>query len=269
MEYVTVAGVDVPALGLGTWPMKGKECRRAVETALDLGYRHIDTAQLYGNEAAVGEAIRDSTVDRDDVFLVTKVHRDNLAYRDVLDSVQGSRERLGTHIDLLLIHSPSRRVPLEASIRAMNELQDDGLVSHIGVSNFSVTQLEEAIATSRTPIITNQVEYHPYARRDELLAFCIDEGIMLTAYSPVAKGRVAKDTLLQDIGDRHGKTATQVALRWLVQQDMVSAIPKSANPSRQAENIDIFDFVLSTDEMNQIFELQATLVDRLRARLGL
>ncbi len=269
MEHVTVRGVEVPALGFGTARLTGNDCRGAVEDALELGYRHVDTAQMYDNEAAVGDAIADSTVDRGEIFLVTKVHRRNLAYEDVLDSVADSLDRLGTAIDLLLIHAPSRTVPVAESIEAMNEFQETGSVSHIGVSNFSVGQMEEAIDASETPILTNQVEYHPFEDRGELLAFCIENGIVLTAYSPLAKGRVAGNDVLEGIGERHGKTEAQVALRWLLGQEMVVAIPKAASHEHRAENVDVFDFELTDEEMERIFELQGGLLSRLRERLGL
>lgn len=269
MEYVNTQGVDVPALGFGTYPMKGEECRSAVETALDVGYRHIDTAQMYENETAVGRAIANSSVDRADVFLVTKVLRRNLAYDDVVESVERSLDRLDSDIDLLLIHSPSNTVPVEESIGAMNELQDDGHVEHIGVSNFSVGQMEAAIDASETPILTNQVEYHPFHSQEDVLEFCITNGIMLTAYSPVARKEVIGNDTLQEIGERYGRTEAQVTLRWLIQQEMVSAIPKASSREHQEENFDVFDFELTSEEMDRIFELQGGLVARLRDRLGL
>jgi len=265
MEYVTVQGVEVPAIGFGTARMEGKVCR----DALDLGYRHVDTTQMYDNEAAVGDAIAASAVNRDEIFLVTKVHRRNLAFEDVLDSVELSMNRLGTNIDLLLIHAPSRSVPIGESIEAMNQLQDEDSVDHIGVSNFSVAQMQDAIKASETPILTNQVEYHPFESQEEILEFCIENDVMLTAYSPVAKGNVTGNETLERIADRHGKTEAQVALRWLLQQDMVSAIPKAASRNHRKENLDIFDFELTDEDMEQIFELQGGLLTRLRTRLGL
>lgn len=268
MEYVTVQGVEVPALGFGTAWMTGDECREAVKDALELGYRHIDTAQMYDNENAVGDVIANSPVDRDDIFLVTKVHRRNLAYDDVFSSVEDSLQRLDTDIDLLLIHAPSRTVPTKESIEAMNQLQNRCKVRHIGVSNFSVDQMQEAIDASETPILTNQVEYHPFKDQSTILEFCIENDVMLTAYSPVAKSRVKGNETLQVIGKRYEKTEAKVALRWLIQQENVSAIPKAANPEHREENFDIFDFELTDQEMNQVFELQGGIVTRLRNLLG-
>jgi diketogulonate reductase-like aldo/keto reductase len=269
MDHVTVRGVEMPALGFGTARLTGDDCRRAVEDALDIGYRHVDTAQMYDNEAAVGEAIANADVDREEIFLVTKVHRRNLAYDDVLESVAASLDRLGTTIDLLLIHAPSRTVPIGESIEAMNELQEEGGVRHIGVSNFSIDEMEAAVEASETPILTNQVEYHPREDQADLLGFCIENEIVLTAYSPLAKGRVSGDELLGEIADRHGKTESQVALRWLLQQEMVAAIPKAASHEHRAENLDVFDFELTDEEMRRIFDLQGGLLARLRERLGL
>jgi diketogulonate reductase-like aldo/keto reductase len=269
MEYVTAQGVDVPAIGFGTWPMKGEACRTAVRTALETGYRHVDTAQMYENEEAVGRAIAESDVPRADVFLVTKVLRGNLARDDLLDSVDESLQRLGTGIDLLLIHAPSRSVPVEESIGAMNELQERGSVDHIGVSNFSVDQLREAIDASDTPILTNQVEYHPFESQDEVLEFCIENDVALTAYSPLAEGRVVGNDVLEEIGSRHGKTSAQVALRWLLQQELVVPIPKASGRTHIEENFDVFDFELGDEEVERIFELQGGLLSRMRSLLGL
>ena len=269
MEYVTADGVDVPALGFGTWPMKGDTCRTAVQHALQTGYRHLDTAQMYNNEDAVGQAIADSEVPRDDVFLVTKIRRENLAHDDVLRTVEESRQRLGTDIDLLLIHAPSRSVPIEEPIGAMNELQERGTVQHIGVSNFSVEQMQRAIAASNTPILTNQVEYHPFKSQSEILEFCIENDIVLTAYSPLDRGRVFGNEVLEELGTKYGKTAAQVALRWLIQQEMVAAIPKASDPAHIEANFDVFDFELEDEEMERIFDVQGGLLSRLRTLLGL
>ena len=256
MEHVTVSGVEIPVLGFGTWQLKGDACREAVAHALDLGYRHVDTAQLYGNERAVGEAIAASPIDRDEIFLVTKVRRRNLAPDDLDRTVRESRERLGTDIDLLLIHSPNPNVSLSDSIAVMNDLQDEGLVGHIGVSNFSVSQMREAMDVSATPILTNQVEYHPFVDQSALHEFCLETNRLLTAYSPLAEGAVSGNDTLAAIGEQYGKTVAQVALRWLVQQPNVAAIPKAASETHRAENFDVFDFELTREETARIENLQ-------------
>ncbi|MGQ3413199.1 aldo/keto reductase [Natrinema sp. LN54] len=267
---VIAQGAEVPALGLGTARMTGDDCRRAVETALAIGYRHVDTAQLYDNEAAVGRAIAESEVDREDVFVVTKVHPDNAAPADVRESTQASLERLELQtVDLLLLHGPSDEAPLAETIGAMNDLQRDGLVDHIGISNFGVDGLEDAIARSETPIVTNQVEYHPFHRRDDLLAYCLENEVLLTAYSPLAEGDVVGDERLAAIGEPYGKSAAQVALRWLVQHPFVAAIPKAASREHIEANADIFDFELSPEEMRAVFDLGGGVSERLAAQLGL
>ena len=270
MEYVSVQDIQVPTLGLGTAQMTGRTCREAVKTGLDIGYRHIDTAQMYDNEDAVGAAVTQSSVDRDDVFLTTKINRGNQEYDDVLSSVEQSLGRLETeYVDLLLIHAPSRTVPVEETIEAMNQLQEQDRVRHIGVSNFSVQQTEEAVTASETPIVTNQVKYHPFQSQNDLLEYCIENDVMLTAYSPLARGKVADNDTLSEIGTRYDKTASQVALRWLIQQRTVSAIPKASGRDHLEQNIDIFDFDLTDEETQQVFELQGGLIDKVRSALGL
>ncbi|WP_049889209.1 aldo/keto reductase [Natronolimnohabitans innermongolicus] len=267
---VDVQDASIPALGFGTARMTGPDCRRAVERALEVGYRHVDTAQLYENERAVGEALGASDVDRDDVFVVTKIHRENAAYDDALESTRASLERLGlSTIDLLLLHAPSRHAPLEETVRAMNDLQAEGLVDHVGVSNFSVEQLESARDHSETPIVANQVKYHPYHHQDDLLEYCYQHGICLTAYSPLAEGAVAGDDRLRKIGEPYDKSAAQVALRWLLQQPTVAAIPKAATREHIEANAEVFDFELSVDEMAAVADVGDGLWDRVAAKLGL
>ncbi|WP_254530897.1 aldo/keto reductase [Natrinema gelatinilyticum] len=267
---VIAQGATVPALGLGTARMTGDDCRRAVEVALSLGYRHVDTAQMYDNERAVGRAIAESEVDRDDVFVVTKVHPSNAARSAVHESTRASLERLGLQtVDLLLLHGPSDAAPLEETIDAMNRLQHEGLVEHIGISNFGVDGLEEAMAHSETPIVTNQVKYHPYHQPRDLLRYCIENEILLTAYSPLAVGSVIGDDQLAAIGEPYDKSAAQVTLRWLVQQPYVAVIPKAARRRHIESNADIFDFELSDGEMHEVFEFGGGLSDELAGRLRL
>ncbi|EMA12516.1 aldo/keto reductase [Haloarcula marismortui] len=270
MEYVTTARAEVPALGLGTYRLRGQTCTETVSQALEVGYRHIDTAEYYENQAAIGQALADTAVSRDDLFITTKVWRTNLGYEETKRVARESREKLGLEtIDLLLIHWPSRSVPIKETITAMNELQAAGDVRHIGVSNFSVEQLANAREASETPICTNQVEYNPYTDRSDVLEYCIDHDIMLTAYSPLAKGRVNDDDTLATIGDRYGKSPAQIALRWLIQQQQVAAIPKASSQAHLEANLSIFDFELTDKEMAQIFDLQGGLIGRVRSMLGL
>lgn len=270
MDYETVRGERIPAIGLGTYELEGREGIEAIKRALDLGYRHLDTAELYENETIVGTALGESSVDRESVFLTTKVWKTNLARDDVLASGRRSAEKLGVDVvDLLLIHAPSRSVPIAETVDAMNDLQAEGTVRHVGVSNFSVDQLGEAMAASETPILTNQVEYHPYEDRSELLGFCIENDVLLTAYSPLTKGRVATDSTLIEIGDRYRKTAAQVALRWLVQQPRVVAIPKAGETDHLRENLAVFDFALTDSEMETVAELGGGPLGTLRSLLNL
>lgn len=255
MEYQKIKGEKVPSLGLGTWRLSGKECVRAVERALVLGYRHIDTAQMYANEGEVGRGIQNSGVDREDVFLVTKVRTGNFSHDAVIRSTRESLKKLKTdRVDLLLMHWPNPSVPLEETLGAMTELQEEGSVKHAGVSNFPPSMVEEA--ARHATVFCNQVEYHPYRAQDELLEQAGQMDYLLTAYSPVAKGAVAKDATLREIGEAYAKTPAQVALRWLIQQEKVAAIPKAASEEHLESNLDIFDFELSGEEMERIFALR-------------
>ena len=254
MKYKDIKGERVPSLGLGTWRLGGEECKMAVGRALSSGYRHLDTAQMYGNEREVGRGIEESSVDREEVFLVTKISPGNFARDDALHSSRESIEKLGTdYVDLLLMHWPSRSVPLGETLGAMRELQEEGAVRHIGVSNFSPSLVEEAM--EHAEIFCNQVEYHPYRSQEALLEQSEEKDYLLTAYSPVAKGAVTKDDTLREIGEVHGKSPAQVALRWLVQQEKVVAIPKATGEEHLKSNLEIFDFELGEEEMQHIFDL--------------
>jgi len=255
MEYVEVQGARVPALGLGTWLMTGRECENAVRTALDLGYRHLDTAQIYGNEVDVGRAIEAARVPREELWLTTKIDRARLRRDDVLRTTRESLARLRTdHVDLLLIHWPNPDVPLEETLDAMSQLKAEGAARHLGVSNFPPSLLKRAL--SITPLFCNQVEYHPFLDQRRLHALSAEHDLLLTAYSPLARGEVMSSKVLQQIGKRHGKTPAQVALRWLLQQERVAAIPKALKHEHLVSNLDIFDFELGHDEMRQIGQLQ-------------
>ena len=255
MEYQTIKGEKVPSLGLGTWRLSGEDCVRSVERALDLGYRHIDTAQMYANEDEVGRGIQKSGVDREEISLVTKVWTSSFSYDGVIRSARESLEKLQTeYVDLLLMHWPNPRVPLKETLGAMRELQEEGSVKHVGVSNFPPPMVEEA--TQHAEIFCNQVEYHPYTAQDELLEQAKEMDYLLTAYSPVAGGAAVNDATLREIGKAHGKTPAQVALRWLIQQEKVAAIPKAASEDHLIGNFDIFDFELSDEEMERVFALR-------------
>lgn len=253
----SVHGLSMPILGCGTWRVDSLECYGAVRRALDLGYRHIDTAVAYDNEAAVGRAIATSDVPREDVFVTTKVkgYPNYLSHDAFLQAARGSLERLGLeYVDLLLVHWWHPDGDMAGTCAAMDELVESGDARAVGVSNFSVPRMERALDYLDAPLLTNQIEYHAYRNREDVRAFCLDHGIVLTAYSPLAEGRLVDDGLLASIGARYGKSAAQVALRWLVQQEGVVTIPKATAAEHQRENLEIFDFALTPDEMRRIRE---------------
>jgi 2,5-diketo-D-gluconate reductase B len=249
MHFVEANGAKIPAIGLGTWELRGRTCARLVEQALKLGYRHIDTAQVYENEREVGEGLRASGIRRDDVFVTTKIWTTHFAPNDLERSVKESLAKLHlSEVDLLLLHWPNPRVPLQETLGALARVRQLGLSRHIGVSNFTVALIEEAVAACPEPLVCDQVEFHPYLDQTRVRDACARHGLAVVAYSPVAKGRIKTDQTLARIGRTYGKSAAQVCLRWLVQQN-VSAIPRTSKIERLSENIDIFDFELSAEEM--------------------
>jgi len=264
--YRTVQGSEIPALGFGTYHLPDDQVYDAVSTALDVGYRHVDTAMGYDNEIDVGRAIADSGVPRDELWVTTKLvgYREILFHDNMMDAARNRLEQLDVdYLDLLLIHWWDGASDMERVLSSMAELVDEGLVRHIGVSNFSLEELREAVRVSPVPIFTNQVEYHAYLDRSEMLAFCRANDVLLTAYSPLGQGMVVGDETMAEIGARYGKTAAQVAIRWLLQQEAVSTIPRSANPTHIRSNFDVMDFELTRDEMRRIDELDGPLLYRL------
>jgi diketogulonate reductase-like aldo/keto reductase len=252
---VEANGARIPLIGLGTWDLRGKSCARMVEDALRLGYRHIDTAAMYRNEEAVGEGLRASGVPRDEVFITTKVWSSDLRARDFERSTRESIEKLKVrNIDLLLIHWPNASVPLKETISALCKMKREGLARHIGVSNFDPTLVADALKLATEPLVNNQIELHPYNNQVKTIAASRKAGLAITAYTPIARGRVAGDVLLSRIGKAHGKTAAQVCLRYLVQQSIV-VIPKTSRAERLTENAEIFDFQLTPAEMKEIAAL--------------
>jgi diketogulonate reductase-like aldo/keto reductase len=256
VPLVETNGAKIPAIGLGTFLMQGETATKAVVAALQSGYRHIDTAEMYGNEREVGEGLRAGGVPRDDVFVTTKVWWENLEGGALVRAAEGSLEKLGLdHVDLLLIHWPKPGGALEDWIPELCRAKREGLTRHIGVSNFPVALLDRAVAASDEPLVTNQVEYHPYLDQTKLREACRRHGIALTAYCPLGRAGVLDEPVLRAIAERHGKTVSQVVLRWHIQQPGTIAIPKSGTPKHIAENIDIVDFELSEDEMARISAL--------------
>lgn len=256
MDTITLHGATIPKLGFGTWQLKGDDAYKSVQAALETGYRHIDTAQAYENEQHVGRAMAESGVARSDVWLTTKVWMSNMGPDKMLSSVRESLEKLRTDkVDLLLLHWPNEDYPFEQMIESLNAARDQGLTAQIGVSNYTAAQIDRAVKTSAGPLICNQVEYHPFLDQTPVLQRVRHNGMALTAYSPIAQGKVFGHDVIKAIGRTHGKTEAQVALRWLVQQPDVIAIPRSSKPEHAAANFDVFDFELSDDEMGKIFDL--------------
>jgi diketogulonate reductase-like aldo/keto reductase len=250
---------EIPMLGLGTWENTDPDaCAESVATALEMGYRHIDTAQAYGNEADVGEGLAAADVDREEIFLATKVWIDNLAADDVIETTEASLDRLGVDsVDLMYVHWPSRTYDAEETLGALNELYDDGKIDRIGVSNFEPDQLQEAIEISDAPIVANQVECHPFLQQEELREVCEEEGVELVAYSPLARGDVLENDTLQEIAADHDASAAQVSLAWLRQQG-ITAIPKASSEPHIRDNWQSLSVTLSDEEIDRIQELEQT-----------
>jgi 2,5-diketo-D-gluconate reductase B len=256
MIFIDVQGRKIPALGFGTWQLRGDACRKSIVSALETGYRHIDTAQIYENEDEVGHALKDSTVPRQDIVLTTKIWMNNVRTGDMQQSLTKSLTSLQTdYVDLLLIHWPVKDVSINEQMQALCDVRDQGLAKLIGVSNFTVAQMKEITDTLGVPIACNQVEYHPFLNQRPVLDFVRGHDMVLTAYSPVARGKVMEDKTIGAIAKKYGKTAAQITLRWLVQQERVAAIPKAADPQHAQSNFDIFNFTLTEDEMRSIHAL--------------
>lgn len=255
MEHWSSGDIKIPKLGFGTWLLRGGEAVFAVKKALEAGLRLIDTAQIYKNEREVGEAIRESHVQREDVFLTTKIWRDSLSPELVKKTAGESLERLQTdYIDLLLIHWPHPQFPLAETLAAFEELKKENKIRFIGVSNFPLALMREAKKLCPS-VITNQVEYHPFLSQEALLSSAERSGMFLTAYSPLMRGKITKSRQLMDIGARHKKTAAQVALRWIVEQKNAAALFRSSKEERIRENANIFDFQLSASDRSKLFRL--------------
>lgn len=256
MEFIEILEMKMPVIGLGTWNLRGKECFEATLSALEIGYRHIDTAEMYENESEIGEALAQSLVPRDEIFLTTKVWSTHLQYQEVIRSLETSLKKLKTdYVDLLLIHWPNLNIPLSDTLRAMSYLKNMEMLKFIGVSNFDKDLLMKAQQMSSLPIMNVQVEYHPFLDQKNILSYCQKNNISLTAYCPLARGRELNNPTLEKIASKHKKTVPQVMLRWLIQQKNVVAIPKAKSADHQRLNFDIFDFQLSSDEMSTIFQL--------------
>jgi len=248
--FTLKTGTKIPAIGLGTWQLSGKACADAVKAALRLGYTHFDTAEMYENQEQIGAAIKG--VERKRLFITSKVWHANLGYEDTLAACEQTLKQLGTnYLDLYLIHWPNQAIPMQQTFRALEELHRAGKIKALGVSNFTIGHLKEAMQASSVPLAVNQVEFHPFLNQQELLDFCKKSGIVLTAYSPLARGRVNDDLTIQAIAEKHAKTPGQTALRWCFQKGLV-AIPKASSEAHLRENLAIFDFELDKADMRAL-----------------
>jgi 2,5-diketo-D-gluconate reductase B len=252
MDIVQAQGARIPLVGLGTWELRGRACARIVEQALRLGYRHVDTAEMYDNEREVGEALRASAVARADVFITTKIWPSHFAPLELERAAKASLARLRlAEVDLLLLHWPNPQIPLSETLGALSKVKQAGLARHIGVSNFTVPLLAEAVRLAGEPLVCNQIEMHPFLDQSKVTAACREHGLAVVAYSPIARGSAKKNAVLGRIGAAHGRSAAQVSLRFLVQQG-VAVIPRTSRIERLSENSAIFDFALSDAEMAEI-----------------
>jgi diketogulonate reductase-like aldo/keto reductase len=250
-------GAEMPAIGFGTMEFPGRAAE-LVAHAIAAGYRHIDTARKYGTEEQVGEGIRASGIARDELFITTKVTELDAREADFLRSAETSLKALGLdHVDLLLVHWPQPKVPFTETLGALAKASRRGLTRHIGVSNFTLAMLDEAVRVCPEPLVTNQVEYHAYLPQDRMLSALRRHGMILTAYCPVARGQLLTDPVVGEIARARGKTHAQVCLRWLIQQPMVAAVPRALEEAHIAENLDVFDWSLSEEEMRRISALRS------------
>jgi 2,5-diketo-D-gluconate reductase B len=255
---LNVKGASIPKLGFGTYGMSGSGLQKILVEALRGGFRHIDTAQIYHNEEDVGAAVSEAGIPRADLFITTKVWVSNYAPERFMASVDRSLQQLGTdYIDLLLVHWPNGGAPLESQIEGLNEAARSGRTRHIGVSNYNAAMLDKATTLSERPLVTNQVEYHPYLDQSKLLKTVREKETSLMAYCAMAVGRVFKEPLLKEIAERQKRTISQVVLRWLIQQPHVVTLSRTSKADRIPENFDIFDFSLSAEDMRSISGLHA------------
>lgn len=258
MKIVSANGADIPAIGLGTWELRGEQCASLVAAALQAGYTHIDTAQMYQNEAAAGAGIRASGKDRDSLFVTTKIWPDSYAASDFDRAVDERLDLLDCGpVDLLLLHWPPRAVSMSEAVAGLNRAKRAGLTRHIGISNFTVKQVDEAVALSDAPLVCNQIEYHPLINQDKVRAACERHGLAVTAYCPIARNKVADEPVITEIGQRHDASPAQVALAWLAGHGDVISIPRSSRPERLADNLKALEISLSEDEMAEISALNS------------
>lgn len=259
MEHLQTQGIRIPRLGLGTFRMQGDGCRAAVERALSIGYRHIDTAEMYGNEAAIGAAIASAGVPRNELHLTTKVWHEGLAPEAIRRAFDASLAKLRLDfVDLYLVHWPSPTMSLPAVLETLMKLKEEGRARAIGVANFTLALLQTAVDEIRAPIACNQIEYHVMLDASKVKRYLDAKAIPLVAYCPLAQGRAADDETLKAIGRKHNASAAQVALKWLLDQDGVAAIPKASRAESQKANFEALRVHLDDDDRRSIAELPKT-----------
>ncbi|ACT59662.1 aldo/keto reductase [Hirschia baltica] len=251
-------GVDLPRIGLGTRGLSGITCNSEVREALKLGYRYIETAQIYNNERQIGAAIKDSGVKRDELFVSTKVWINDYRPYDLLWSVRESLDRLRLdHVDMLILHWPNEKYSLHRTIDAMNEAKELGLTNHLGVANFTASQFQAVSEYSESPILCNEIEYHPLINQSRVIDATHKTGAAVVAYGPTADGEALNHYEITRIALDHGKSKSQIIMRWMMQQEGIIALPRATRRSSLAECIDVFDFELSAEEMSMIDKLRA------------
>ncbi|MDA0746090.1 MAG: aldo/keto reductase [bacterium] len=250
-----LSGHSMPVVGLGTWPMKEDQCKQAVTSALALDYTHFDTAYMYKNQREIGEALREAGANREELFITSKIWHDHLKYEDALSQADEILQELNMdYVDLLLIHWPNDDVPMEDTFKALKEIHNAGKARSIGVSNFSVAQMKKAREVSGVPICANQIKYHPGHEQRDILTYCQEHNIIVTAYSPLAKQEIFGNPALTTVAQAHGKTPAQIALRWLLQKNII-VIPKASSREHLQENLDVFNWKLSTEDMDRIDQM--------------
>lgn len=256
MRYIELnSGDKMPLLGLGTWQLRDEKCVNSVKTAIDIGYNHIDTADGYDNHQAVGKGIKESGVERKDLFITSKIKPENLHYDNVKADVQRFLDELNIeYLDLVLIHWPNKDIPLKESLKALKEVKDEGLTKNIGVSNFTINHLKDAIEFDPELVAVNQVEFHPSLYQKELLEFCQENGIVLTAYSPLARGKVFENKVIKELGAKYDKSPAKLALKWLIDKEIV-AIPKASSREHLKANFDLFDWELPAEAREKMDQL--------------
>jgi len=256
MDPLQTQGISLPRLGLGTYRMQGAVCREAVESALALGYRHIDTAEMYANEDAIGAALASAKVPRGDLHVTTKVWPENLAPDAIRRAFDNSMKKLKLEfVDLYLIHWPARGMNLPAALETLMKLKEEGRTRAIGVANFTVGLLKQSVEEIGAPIACNQIEYHVMLDQSKVMRYMAEKSIPLVAYCPLAQGRAASDETLTAIGDKHGAAPAQVALKWLLDQKGVAAIPKASRRESQQANLDALTLQLDDEDRKAIAAL--------------